>query len=145
MRDNLEYLRESVVDGELVACDSDGRPDFSAITKNHDNLCIWCFDLLGYRGEDIRAKPLIERREILRELLITVDDDRLRFSEEFADPLMLLKVTEQMGLEGVVSKRKTAPYRSWPRADWVKVKTKVWREANANRGEQFNKRGKVEA
>jgi ATP-dependent DNA ligase len=50
-----------------------------------------------------------------------------------------------MGLEGVVSKQKTAPYRSWPRADWVKVKTKAWREANADRGEQFNKRRKVEA
>jgi ATP-dependent DNA ligase len=35
LRENLEYLRESVVDGELVACDSDGRPDFAAITKNH--------------------------------------------------------------------------------------------------------------
>ncbi len=40
LRYNLEYLRESVVDGELVACGSDGRPDFSAITKQHDNLCI---------------------------------------------------------------------------------------------------------
>jgi bifunctional non-homologous end joining protein LigD len=60
-------LRESVVDGELVACDSDGRPDFAAITKNHDKLCIWCFDLLGYRGEDVRQKPLVERREMLRE------------------------------------------------------------------------------
>ena len=38
LRGSLEYLRESVVDGELVACDSDGRPDFAAIAKNHDNL-----------------------------------------------------------------------------------------------------------
>jgi ATP-dependent DNA ligase len=55
---------------------------------------------------------------MLRELLITVDDHRLRFSEEFRDPLKLLQVAEKMGLEGIVSKRKTAPYRSWPRADW---------------------------
>ena len=106
-------------------------------------MCIWCFDLLSYRGEDVRPKPLVERREVLRELLITVDDDRLRFSEEFGDPVKLLQVAEKMGLEGIVSKRKSAPYRSWPRADWVKVKTKVWREDNADRGEQFNKRRTV--
>ena len=145
LRESLDYLRESVVDGELVACDSDGKPDFAAITNNHDNLCIWCFDLLGYRGEDVRQKPLVERREMLRELLITADDHRLRFSEEFADPVKLLQVAETMGLEGVVSKRKSAPYRSWPRADWVKVKTKAWREANADRGEMFNKKARVEA
>ena len=68
--------RESVIDGELVSCDSDGRPEFAAITKNHDNLCIWCFDL-SYRGGDVREKPLVERKEMLRELLITLDDDRL--------------------------------------------------------------------
>ena len=66
-----------------------------------------------------------------------------RFSEEFGDPVKLLQVAEQMGLEGVVSKRKNAPYRSWPRADWVKVKTKVWREANKDRGELFQPERRV--
>jgi ATP-dependent DNA ligase len=56
----------------------------------------------------------------------------------------LFKVAEQMDLEGVVSKRKNAPYRSWPRTDWVKVKTKAWREANEDRGERLQKRGKVD-
>ena len=143
LRDNLEYLPESVIDGELVACDSDGRPDFAAITSNHANLCVWCFDLLGYLGEDIRAKPLIEQRQMLRELLISVDDDRLRFSEDFKDPVKLRSVVEEMGLEGIVSKRKSAPYRSWARADWIKVKTRSWREAHKDRGEMFDKRRMV--
>ena len=59
--------------------------------------------------------------------------------------MKLLQVAEKMGLEGIVSKRKAAPYRSWPRADWVKVKTKVWREANADRWELLQKGGKVDA
>lgn len=45
-----------------------------------------------------------------------------------------------MGLEGVVSKKRNAPYRS--RADWVKVKTKAWRDANQYQAEQFSKRRK---
>ena len=136
--------RENVFDGELVSCDSDGRPEFAAITKNHDNLCIWCFDL-SYRGGDVREKPLVERKEMLRELLITLDDDRLRYSDEFGHPVKLLKVADAMGVEGIVSKRRNAPYRSWPRADWFKVKTAAWREANKDRWEQFQKRGKVDA
>ena len=44
-----------------------------------------------------------------RDILIDTDDDRLRYSEEFPDPVKLLKVAEQMGLEGVVSKRRNAP------------------------------------
>jgi bifunctional non-homologous end joining protein LigD len=123
------YLPECVIDGELVACDTDGRPDFDDIMRREGNLCIWAFDLLALGGTDIRDKPLVERKARLRDILIDTDDDRLRYSEEFPDPVKFLQVAEKMGLEGVVSKRKNAPYRSWPRAGWIKVKTKVWREA----------------
>jgi hypothetical protein len=115
--------------------DTDGRPDFSAITKDHANLCIWFFDLLAKADQDMREKPLVGRKAALRDLLIVVDNDRLRYSEEFADPVKLLHVAARMGLEGIVSKRKHAPYRSWTRREWVKVKTAVWREANKDRWE----------
>ena len=69
-------------------------------------------------------RPLIARKEKLREMLIAADDDRLRYSEEFPDPVKLLAVVEKMGLEGVVSKRADAPYRSGPQKDWVKVKAR---------------------
>ena len=142
LRDACLYLPDCVIDDELVACDTDGRPDFSAITKDHANLCIWCFDLLAHEHQDIREKPLVERKAALRDLLIAVDDDRLRYSEEFADPVKLLQVAGRMGLEGIVSKRKQAPYRSWTRREWVKLKTSVWREANKDRWEMFEKKGR---
>ena len=144
LTDACLYLPECVIDGELVACDTDGRPDFDAIMRREGNLCIWAFDLFAVGETDLRENPLVERKARLRDILIDTDDDRLRYSEEFPDPVKLLKVAEQMGLEGVVSKRKNAPYRSWPRTDWVKVKTKAWREAKEDRGEQFQKRGKVD-
>jgi bifunctional non-homologous end joining protein LigD len=127
LTDACLYLPECVVDGELVACDTDGRPDFDAIMKREGNLCIWAF-LFAVGETDLRENPLVERKARLRDSLIDTDDDRLRYSEEFPDPFKLLRVAERMGLEGVVSKRKNAPYRSWPRTDWVKVKTKAWRQ-----------------
>jgi hypothetical protein len=55
---------------------------------------------------------------MLRNLLIQTDDDTIRFSEEFSDPLKLLSVVERMGLGGVVSKRRTSPYASGTKCGW---------------------------
>ena len=55
----------------------------------------------------------------------------------FSDPDRLLAECATLGLEGIVSKRKDAPYRSG-KGDWVKVKTRAWCEANRDRGELFN-------
>jgi bifunctional non-homologous end joining protein LigD len=139
LRDACLYLSDAVIDAELVACDTDGKPDFMALRRSQPNLCVWCFDLLAIAGQDIRERPLSERRERLRELLIETDDHRLRFSEEFPDPVKLLKVVERMGLEGVVSKRRASPYRSGTRCGWIKVKTSSWRKANKDRGELFHR------
>jgi ATP-dependent DNA ligase len=54
----------------------------------------------------------------------------------------LLTASERHGLEGVVSKRREAPYRSGPPRDWVKVKTAAWREANRERWRMFERPGK---
>lgn len=58
-------------------------------------------------------------------------------SEGFDDPDALLAAAEQNGLEGIVSKRIDHPYRSRLSLDWVKVKTKAWRDANRERGKLF--------
>jgi ATP-dependent DNA ligase len=71
---------------------------------------LWAFDLLAFNGCDPRAQPLVKRHE---------------------DGLALLRVAEARGLEGVVSKRRSAPYRSGECRDWRKVKTLAWREANS--------------
>ena len=60
----------------------------------------------------------------------------MHFSEGFADADKLLAECERLGLEGIVSKRGDQPYRAG-RCDWVKVKTKAWREANRDRRELF--------
>ena len=135
LQDHVVYLPDCIIDAELVACDTDGKPDFRALMRKDPNLCLWCFDLLELHGEDLRPLPLIERKDKLRAILIEADDDRLRYSEEFDDPMKLLATVDKMGLEGVISKRRSAPYRSGTQKDWVKVKSKAWREANQDRSE----------
>ena len=57
----------------------------------------------------------------------------LHVVEAFDDPIRLLAAVEKHGLEGIVSKRIDAPYRSGSRSGWIKVKTAAWREANQGR------------
>jgi bifunctional non-homologous end joining protein LigD len=97
LRDHVLYLPDCIIDAELVACDTVGKTDFQALMRKDQNLCIWCFDLLELDGADQRAKPLTERKDRLRQMLIAADDDRLRYSEEFPDPAKLLAVVEKMG------------------------------------------------
>jgi ATP-dependent DNA ligase len=104
----LPGVRSFVIDRELVACDSDGLLDFYALHFHRDRgLCVWAFDLLHHNGRDLRELPLFERKL------------RLDGGAE------LLKAADRMKLEGIVSKRRDAPYRSGNQSDWIKCAT--WR------------------
>jgi ATP-dependent DNA ligase len=62
------------------------------------------------------------RKVYPRHLLNKADDDRLRYSQEFDEPTKLLAAADQMGLEGIVSKRADQPLRSGKNPGWIKVK-----------------------
>jgi bifunctional non-homologous end joining protein LigD len=128
----------AIIDAELVACDTDGKLDFKALMAGQrDSLCAWCFDLLELNGRDLKPLPLVQRKAALNELLITADDDALRYSGDFDDPAKLLEVVGKMRLEGIISKLRDQPYKSGRNLGWIKVKTRAWREANRDRGEMF--------
>jgi ATP-dependent DNA ligase len=103
-------------------------------------LAAWVFDLLEVNGRDVRALSLEERRHHLEHQLASHSGDgTLRYSESFADPARLLAAAHDLGLEGVVSKRIDAAYRSGRRPEWVKVKTESWRIANRERWRLFER------
>jgi bifunctional non-homologous end joining protein LigD len=116
-------------------------PDFRALhfrnAEEHD-LCVWAFDILHVNGADLRQRPLGERKYALQKVIYKAQDHTVRLSETFTDGVKLLASCEQMGLEGIVSKRKDFPYRSG-NADWIKVKCLTWREANKDRPELFKR------
>jgi len=64
-------------------------------------------------------------------LVMGAGDDRLRLSDGFDDGVEFLAAAERMGLEGVVSKRRDAPYLSGPRCGWIKTKNKTWGQQGA--------------
>src|SRR5262245_10203526 len=84
-----------------------------------------------------RLQPLVKRQACLLALLERFGCPAVSPSEPFKDGLALLRVAEERGLEGVVSKRRDAPYRSGECRDWRKVKTAIWREANRERWRLF--------
>ena len=133
--------KEVGIDGELVSCDSGDKPDFYALLRGRtEQICVWCFDLLRLNGRDLRPLPLEQRKARLGSLLAkTMDDARLRLSHTFDDGEQLLYAASRQGLEGVVSKKRKAPYVAGSGSGWIKVKTAEWREANGERHKLFEK------
>ena len=125
-----------VLDGEIVASDAAGRPDFGALHRRRtagSDITLWLFDLLALNGRDLREQPLHRRQARLRTLLNRFECPSVLASETFDDGEALMRAAEKRGLEGVVSKRRHSLYRSGPCQDWRKVKTTAWREANKER------------
>jgi bifunctional non-homologous end joining protein LigD len=75
----------------------------------------------------------VKRQACLQALLERCDCPAVSHSEPFEDGLALLRVAEQRGLEGVVSKRRGSLYRSGDCRNWRQVTTMAWREANRER------------
>ena len=122
--------RNFVIDGEVISADKTGAANFSDlqadIAKGRlDRMVYYAFDLLYLDGYDLRAARLIERKRILAQLLKAdpADITPVLLSDHFEDdgPLMFTKSCE-MGLEGIISKLRDAPYRSGRSEDWLKAK-----------------------
>jgi bifunctional non-homologous end joining protein LigD len=125
-----------IIDGEIVASDAPGMPNFWRLflgSAHPGELSVWAFDLLAINGRDLRRWSLEARQGRLQALLSRSSCQGVLASEAFTGGLALLRVTEKYGLEGVVSKRRNAPYRSGAFRGWRKVKTMAWRKANKER------------
>lgn len=130
-------LPDCMVDGEIVALDENGAPDFAALQAalsdgDSRNLIFFAFDLLFIEGEDLRKRPLSERKQRLKELLEeqprTVTS-RLRYVEHFETAGdAVLESACRMNLEGIISKQLDAPYRSGRVGDWMKAKCRAGHE-----------------
>lgn len=120
-------VESAILDGEVAVLGATGLPDFQALERelgnpNSSKLMFFAFDLLHLNGRDLRQRSLIERKAALQSLLQETAPT-LTYAEH-------LDVTGKdvfdhacrMGLEGVVSKRADAPYRSGRQTSWLKIK-----------------------
>jgi len=124
-------LPDCLIDGEAVVLDQEGRTDFSALQSalaggTRRSIILFAFDLLFFKGEDLRSRPLLERKAALQNMLSAGGKNVshvIRYSDHFtaAGPQMRESACA-LGLEGVVSKRTQAGYRSGRNENWIKSK-----------------------
>jgi len=132
--DALADLPEgTVVDGELVAIDDSGRPDFNLLQNfraEASRIHYYIFDLMRWKDRDVTGLSLIERRELLKSV-VAIRDKRIRISDYIeATPEALLSAVREQGLEGIVGKQKDSHYQPGKRSGaWIKYRV--------NRGQEF--------
>ena len=116
--------RSIIIDGEAVACDDNGIPNFDRLRDCHhdDGVLLCAFDLIELDGDDLRREPLVTRKATLASLLSKASPGIL-LNEPFEhDGPTVFAHACKLGLEGIVSKRKDSPYRSGRTPDWLKCK-----------------------
>ena len=125
--------RSALLDGQLVPPDSNcdlGLNPLLWTAGEEPEFVFFAFDLLHWDDDDLRSLPLAERRQHLVRLVSLSEISRLHLVQIFNDGDRLLAEAERMELQGIVSKRWAAPYKSGNSRDWIKVKTNAWRETN---------------
>ncbi|MDI1266621.1 MAG: DNA ligase D [bacterium] len=133
---SAKTLPDALIDGEIVALDENGLPNFSALQAAiSDNktgkLIFYAFDLLFSGGEDLRALPLRERKERLQRLLDRRNgkDSPIRYVDHFVvRGDVMLDSARKMSLEGIISKKLESPYRSGRSESWTKAKIRGGQE-----------------
>lgn len=115
--------RSAVVDGEMVVLDETGRSRFSRLAEGSaGGLTYFGFDLLELDGASLRSQPLHTRKDHLRKL-IPASKGVLRYSEHIeGEGAEVVQAACRMDLEGIISKRQAAPYRSGRQKSWLKSK-----------------------
>lgn len=139
----VEHLKQldlppSLIDGEIVAYDKDGNPDFSSLQdvlkrgygaqKDSDKLAFHAFDLIELNGESLAGLPNIERKERLEALLATAKPPIHYADHVIGAGEKLYRAMCEAGQEGIISKRIDARYRNMRTKDWVKVKCTLRQE-----------------
>jgi len=114
-----------LIDGEAVVLNDDGSSDFHALRGRRRGVeaILVAFDLIEHNGNNLRDRPLIERKRRLSKLIGNTKTRAIQYGGHLTGdgPAIFAHVC-RMGLEGIVSKRTDAPYRSGPSKVWLKSK-----------------------
>lgn len=123
------HLPPGWYDGEIVVRDAQGRPDFGLLQQAFDgkhtaDIVYYLFDLPYCGGYDLRHTPLERRRALLERVLDAGGpSSRVRFSPALdGTPGQVVDAACRLGLEGIIGKRRDAPYVSRRTRDWIKLK-----------------------
>jgi bifunctional non-homologous end joining protein LigD len=124
----------TVIDGEIVAFDQEGRPSFNALQNYGSSpapVVYYVFDVMVLAGQDVRHEPLRKRRELLEKRVLPRLSEPVRYSAPLeADLPVLIQSVKVHGFEGLVAKRCTSMYEPG-------LRTGAWMKMRLNRGQEF--------
>ena len=114
----------AIIDAEVVCLDSKGVAQFDLLHNRSNDAAALAlgFDLLALNGNDLRKRTLIERKAALSKLLIRSRGGIQYVEHADGHGERMFAAVCRLGLEGIVSKRSSAAYRSGPTRTWIKVK-----------------------
>ncbi len=125
--------RTAVMDGEIVALNAEGKPDFQLMqdtvgfrakpsSADKPVLVYYVFDLLYCNGHDLSNEPLLDRKHLLSQLID--NQGRIRLSDHVQEKGTLLfeQIREQQ-MEGIVAKDSHSKYEQRRSKKWLKIKT----------------------
>ncbi len=124
--DELVNLKlNAILDGEIVVIGKNGQANFGALqnwrSEADGDLVYYVFDILWYNGYDLRDLTLLERKEILNNVL--PKNNSILISDHFeTSGIQFLEVARKMGLEGIMAKKKDSVYHTKRSTDWLKIK-----------------------
>jgi len=124
---------ETVIDGEVVALDENGRPSFNAL-QNYGSgpspLHFFIFDILVLDGRDVMGEQLTTRRDLIEKHVLPKLADPVRYSPVLEASLSgLIHSVKQQGLEGLVAKRRDSKYEPGSRSGaWMKMRVNQGQE-----------------
>jgi ATP-dependent DNA ligase len=124
---------ETVIDGEVVALDADGRPSFNTLQNFGSGVAplhFFIFDVLVLKGKDVMAEPLTKRRGLIERHVLPKLADPIRYSPVLEGRLTdLVASVKAQGLEGLVAKRRDSKYEPGLRSGaWMKMRVNAGQE-----------------
>jgi DNA ligase D-like protein (predicted ligase) len=122
---------ETVIDGELVAMDADGRSDFNMLQNfrsAESRIHYYAFDILTHKGKDLTGVPLSKRRELLAK--VTPTNEHVTLSVVGSSAKTMLDFVRKHGLEGIVAKRADSVYEPGKRSG-------IWSKFRISLGQEF--------
>jgi bifunctional non-homologous end joining protein LigD len=138
---HIELDCQAVLDGEIVILDDEGRPQFHELLRRRGCRApvFYAFDLLWLNGEDLRARPLIERKTLLRRV-IPPQPSVLLYADHIEQAgLKFFRLTCERDLEGIVAKLRHGRYGD----AWYKIRNPNYSQRKGRR-ELFEKRRGLE-
>jgi DNA ligase D-like protein (predicted ligase) len=124
---------ETVIDGEVVALDEDGRPSFNALQNSDPRTPVhyYIFDVMVLAGRDVTGETLDARRQLLEQKVVPTLNEPVRYTGALTASLRdLIHSVKAQGLEGLVAKRRASRYEPGQRSG-------AWQKMRINRGQEF--------